>query len=126
MVIDTAGHGLLVRWRFAVTKSTRPMARVLTATLAVATLTYYLDPANGRRRRARITERSAHAARDLLVGAGRAGRDLAHGLAGGRARPRAVFGSRTGESHVLVGRVRACLGRIVWRPGAVDVSRAGP
>jgi uncharacterized membrane protein len=102
------------------------MARVLTATLAVATLTYYMDSANGRRRRARFTERSADAARDLVLGAGRAGRDLAHRLAGMPARTRGLFRSSTVQSTVLVARVRACLRRSISHPGAVHVSLAGP
>jgi len=109
-----------------VTKRVRTVAGFITVIFTVATLTYYLDPSNGRRRRARLSEQSKSAARRMVSGAGRAGRDLAHRVVGFSARVRALFRSGTVEANVLIARVRACLGRIVSHPGAIHVSVTEP
>ena len=107
-------------------KSVGTVARFVTVVLTVATLTYYFDPANGRRRRARLGEQSNATARRVTSGASRAGRDLANRLLGFSARARSLFRSGSVEANVLVARVRACLGRIVSHPGAIHVSVTEP
>lgn len=108
------------------TKPVSTVARLITVVFTVATLTYYLDPSSGRRRRARLTDRSNRAARRVASGAGRAGRDLANRLLGFSARARGLFRTGGVEANVLIARVRACLGRIVSHPGAIHVSVVEP
>lgn len=107
-------------------KPVRSVAGLITVIFTVATLTYYLDPSNGRRRRARLSEQSGRSARRVVSGAGRAGRDLAHRVVGISARARALFRTGGVEANVLIARVRACLGRIVSHPGAIHVSITEP
>jgi len=85
-----------------------------------AGLMYFLDPIRGRKRRARIEEAVVHAQhreRDLL---GRASRDAKHRAQGfvERAKHRP---SPDAPDQVIESRVRACLGRAVSHPGALDV-----
>jgi uncharacterized membrane protein len=102
------------------------VARFITVVFTVATLTYYLDPSSGRRRRARLTEQSGRAARRVASGTQRAGRDLANRLVGVSAKARSLFRTGSVEANVLVARVRSCLGRIVSHPGAIHVSLTEP
>ncbi|HEY5920858.1 MAG TPA: SRPBCC family protein [Kofleriaceae bacterium] len=85
-----------------------------------AGLMYFLDPIRGRKRRARINEAVTHAQnheRDLLA---RAARDARHRVQGvvERAKHRP---SPDAPDQVIESRVRACLGRAVSHPGALDV-----
>lgn len=90
------------------------------AVLVGAGLMYFLDPLRGRRRRARINEALTHAQRherELLGKAARDARHRAHGLVE-RAKHRP---SPDAPDVVIDSRVRACLGRAVSHPGALDV-----
>ena len=85
-----------------------------------AGLMYFFDPIRGRRRRARINEAVAHAERherELLRKASRDARQRAHGFVERLThRPAA-----DAPDEVIEQRVRACLGRAVSHPGAIDV-----
>jgi uncharacterized membrane protein len=86
-----------------------------------AGLMYFMDPIRGRKRRARINEAVQHAQRherDLLAKASRDARQRAHGLVE-RAKHRP---SPDAPDQVIESRVRACLGRAVSHPGALDVA----
>ncbi len=107
-------------------KPARSVARFLTAAFALATLSYYFDPASGRRRRARLSEQSGRALRRLISTTCGAGRDLGNRLAGWIARRRGRLRPSGVEATVLIERVRACLGRIVSHPGAIHVSVTAP
>ena len=81
-----------------------------------AGLMYLLDPVRGRRRRARIHEavmRAERAERELLD---KAARDVKQRMQGFTHRPPA-----DAPDEVIEQRVRACLGRAVSHPGALDV-----
>lgn len=85
-----------------------------------AGLMYFLDPIRGRRRRARINEAVLHAQkheRDLLAKAARDAKQRAHGMIE-RAKHRP---SPDAPDQVVDSRVRACLGRAVSHPGAIDI-----
>jgi uncharacterized membrane protein len=80
-----------------------------------------MDPIRGRKRRARINEAVMHAQRaerELLAKASRDARHRAHGLVE-RAKHRP---SPDAPDQVIESRVRACLGRAVSHPGALDVA----
>lgn len=86
-----------------------------------AGLMYFLDPIRGRRRRARIKEAVTHAERrerELLEKAARDASNRAHGLVERVKHPP----SPDAPDPVIESRVRACLGRAVSHPGALDVS----
>jgi uncharacterized membrane protein len=86
-----------------------------------AGLMYFMDPIRGRKRRARINEAVMHAQRherDLLAKASRDARQRAHGLVE-RTKHRP---STDAPDQVIESRVRACLGRAVSHPGALDVA----
>lgn len=90
------------------------------AVLLGAGLMYFLDPVRGRKRRARINEAVIHAQkreRELFGKAARDARHRAHGLVE-RAKHRP---SPDAPDVVIDSRVRACLGRAVSHPGALDV-----
>lgn len=90
------------------------------AVLLGAGLMYFLDPVRGRRRRARVNEAVTHAQRherQLLGKAARDARHRAHGLVE-RVKHRP---SPDAPDVVVESRVRACLGRAVSHPGALDV-----
>jgi uncharacterized membrane protein len=85
-----------------------------------AGLMYFLDPIRGRKRRARINEAVMHAQRqerELIAKAGRDARHRARGMVE-RAKHRP---SPDAPDQVIDSRVRACLGRAVSHPGALDV-----
>jgi uncharacterized membrane protein len=89
------------------------------AILLGAGLMYFLDPVRGRRRRARINEAVIHAERherELLAKAARDASNRAHGLVE-RVKHRP---SPDAPDQVIESRVRACLGRAVSHPGAID------
>jgi uncharacterized membrane protein len=83
-------------------------------------LMYFLDPVRGRKRRARINEAVIHAQRrerELLAKAARDARQRAHGLVERVTHPPAP----DAPDQVIESRVRACLGRAVSHPGALDL-----
>src|SRR5687768_7783974 len=96
------------------------------AAIGVA-LMYFLDPNSGRRRRARTRDKVVHAARLVNEGAKVTARDTVHRAQGAWAEAKRLF---TGEDEevgddVLVGRVRAELGRVVSHPHAIEVTASG-
>ncbi len=87
---------------------------------------FFLDPAQGRRRRARTRDRVVHAAKVVNDGAKVTARDTVHRAQGAWAEAKRLF-STEGEvaDEVLVARVRAELGRLVSHPHAVEVGSSG-
>jgi hypothetical protein len=86
---------------------------------------YFLDPDRGRRRRAVVRDRFAHAANTSSDALGSLGRDLSHRAAGVLARARGVLSRRPVDDDVLIERVRAKLGRVVSHPHAIAVNATG-
>ena len=96
------------------------------AAIGVA-LMYFLDPNSGRRRRARTRDKVFHAARVVNEGAKVTARDTVHRAQGAWAEAKRLF---TGDEEqitddVLIGRVRAALGRVVSHPHAIEASASG-
>ncbi|HUG22357.1 BON domain-containing protein [Piscinibacter sp.] len=86
-----------------------------------AVVTYYLDPQNGRRRRARVADRIDAATHGAARFASTQGRRAAHqalGLAA-TARSRITDRSQPVDDSQLEGRVRAQLGRTIGYPKAI-------
>ena len=86
-----------------------------------ATVGYLLDPERGRHRRARTRDKFAHVyhAGPRFVGAAR--RDFGNRALGALAQTRGMFSKGVVPDDVLVGRVRARLGRHVAHPRALEV-----
>jgi uncharacterized membrane protein len=97
---------------------------VLLAAGTGALLMYLLDPQQGRRRTALARDKLVHLARMGSDVAEAGGRDLANRATGVLAELRHVVRSGSASDEVLVGRVRARLGRCVSHPHAVQVSAA--
>ena len=87
-------------------------------------LMYFLDPERGRRRRALIRDKVAHAAHAGNDAIGAFGRDISHRLAGVSARARGAFHGGPVDDSVLVERVRSRMGRVVSHPHAIEVDAA--
>jgi uncharacterized membrane protein len=96
--------------------------RSVSGAAVAAAAMYWLDPASGRRRRARLRDQLRSAASDMWDGLVVGGRDLAHRLQGAAARARSSFDEDVIDDSVLVERVRTRLGRAVSHPRAVDVT----
>lgn len=94
---------------------------VLTGLGVGAGLMYLLDPEQGRRRRARVADRIAHARTLTTDAAGATARDMAHRATGLAARVRGAAGRGPTSDLVLTARVRAKLGRLVSHPHALEV-----
>jgi uncharacterized membrane protein len=89
-------------------------------------LMYFLDPNSGRRRRARTRDRMVHAARVVNEGAQVTARDAVHRAQGAWAEAKRLFSHEEEVAEdVLVGRVRAELGRVVSHPHAIEVIASG-
>jgi uncharacterized membrane protein len=89
-------------------------------------LMYFLDPNSGRRRRARTRDRMVHAARVVNEGAMVTARDTMHRAQGAWAGAKRLFSHEEQVADdVLVGRVRAELGRVVSHPHAIEVIASG-
>src|SRR5262249_31799674 len=87
-----------------------------------ARLMYLLDPDRGRRRRARLRDKIKHRAHKAGDALEVAAADLAHRATGRAAETRARFRREDVSDPVLVGRVRAKLGRVVSHPRAIAVA----
>ena len=83
---------------------------------------YFLDPHEGRRRRARTRDKVIHAGKKLNDAGKVTARDTVQRAYGVLASARKLFQHEEVEDAVLVERVRAELGRIVSHPHAVEVS----
>jgi uncharacterized membrane protein len=88
-------------------------------------LMYFLDPNLGRRRRARTRDKVVHAARVVNEGARVTARDAAHRVQGAWAEAKKIFEDEPITDDVLIGRVRAELGRVVSHPHAIEVAASG-
>lgn len=87
---------------------------------------YFLDPTQGRRRRARTRDQVVHVARKVNDGARVTALDTVHRAQGAWAEAKKLFAHAEEVSdEVLVGRVRAELGRVVSHPHAVEVAASG-
>ncbi|WP_116141476.1 BON domain-containing protein [Trinickia diaoshuihuensis] len=102
------------------------------ATLAAgAAVMYYLDPQMGRRRRATLRDKLHSGQRQAASFAGTQAKrtaDQARGLyAKAHAQSSRIFdgGGEPVDDTVLAERVRAQLGRLTSRPGAIDVTASG-
>src|SRR5262245_6596569 len=82
---------------------------------------YFLDPREGRRRRARTRDKVVHAGKRLNEAGKVTARDTAHRAYGVLASARKLFAHEEVDDAVLVERVRAELGRTVSHPHAVGV-----
>ncbi len=87
-----------------------------------AGLMYLLDPAGGRRRRARMRDQVLHATNLTGRAAAATGRDIAHRASGIASRVRGTLRPEPVDDRVLLERVRAQLGRVVSHPRALEVS----
>ena len=85
-------------------------------------LMYFLYPERGRRRRALVRDKVAHATRVGTHGVSSVGLDLSHRAAGLLARVRGAWRTEPVDDEVLVERVRAKLGRFVAHPHAIRVT----
>ena len=94
------------------------------AAMGVA-LMYFLDPNSGRRRRARTRDKVVHAAKVVNEGAKVTARDTVHRVQGAWAEARKMFEHDEVTDEVLIGRVRAELGRVVSHPHAIEVAAVG-
>jgi uncharacterized membrane protein len=85
-----------------------------------ATLMYVLDPVQGRRRRAGARDKIYSALRREREFIGKGRRDLGHRLVGSLAGLRSILTSADAPDQVIVGRVRAAIGRAVSHPSAIE------
>jgi uncharacterized membrane protein len=83
---------------------------------------YFLDPHEGRRRRARTRDKVVHAGKRLNEAGKVTARDTVHRAYGMLASARKLFNHEAVQDAVLVERVRAELGRVVSHPHAVEVA----
>ncbi len=86
---------------------------------------YFLDPQQGRRRRARTRDKAVHAGKVLNEAGKVTARDTAHRVKGVWASTRKLLNHERVEDEVLVGRVRAELGRFVSHSHAIEVAAEG-
>jgi uncharacterized membrane protein len=83
---------------------------------------YFLDPHEGRRRRARTRDKVVHAGKRLNDAGRVTARDTVHRACGVLASARKLFQHEEVADDVLAGRVRAELGRVVSHPHSVEVA----
>src|ERR671914_1002093 len=83
---------------------------------------YFLDPHEGRRRRARTRDKMVHAGKRLNEASKVTARDTVHRAYGMIAATRKLFKHEEVADDVLIERVRAELGRVVSHPHAVEVA----
>src|SRR5687767_13857755 len=83
---------------------------------------YLFDPEQGKRRRARIADKSTHVRTRVLRVVDEGKRDLANRAGSVAGRARSLLFRRGPNNRVLAERVRATMGRYVAHPGAIDVS----
>jgi uncharacterized membrane protein len=93
---------------------------VVTGTIGAAGM-YWLDPDQGRRRRALARDKLAGAAEQLSSAVRAGSRDLKSRARGAGAEVRARFSADDASDEVLAERVRSALGRVVSHPRAIEV-----
>lgn len=96
-------------------------SRLVTAFAAGAAAMYFLDPAAGRGRRARMRDRGVAAGHDAGDYARTSGKRVVDRLQGAAAEARAHLANPPVGDQQLHDRIRAKLGRIVEEPGTVSV-----
>jgi osmotically-inducible protein OsmY len=96
-------------------------SRLVTAFAAGAATMYFLDPAAGRGRRARVRDRGIAAGHDIEDYARTSGRRAVDKLHGAAAEARAHLANPPVGDQQLHDRIRAKLGRIVEEPATVSV-----
>lgn len=97
-----------------------PGTAIAAASLGVATM-YWLDPQQGKRRRAIARDKALHLAHATADLAGKASRDLRNRSRGLGHEVIGAVSAGTIDDQVLVERVRAKLGHHVSHPSAIDV-----
>ncbi len=97
------------------------MNRLLVGGALGALAMYFLDPHEGRRRRARTRDKMVHAGKRLNEAGRVTARDTVHRARGVFATARKLFEHEEVSDAVLVERVRAGLGRAVSHPHALEV-----
>jgi len=111
--------------RSAISQYGTSATAVIGAACASCTAMYLLDPVSGRRRRAWIADK----ARSLLNEVGDAvdvtWRDTTNRLRGLWTRVGSIFDRRQPTDEQITQRVRAQMGRLVWRPRQIEVSVQG-
>ena len=95
--------------------------RLATVFAAGAAIMYYFDPEAGRRRRALARNKSVDAGHQVQDFARSRSKHAADRVQGALARTRARLANEPVDDDRLRERVRSRLGRLVERPGAVDV-----
>jgi hyperosmotically inducible periplasmic protein len=95
--------------------------RIAAAFAAGAAAMYYLDPETGRRRRAMVRDRSVAASHDLEDYASATSKRASDKLHGAAARTRSRVSPEPVDDEQLHERIRSRLGRVVERPGDVEV-----
>jgi uncharacterized membrane protein len=99
----------------------KPNASLIAGAGAGAALAYFLDPAYGPRRRARVRDKMAHSAVLTRRAIGTTSRDALHRTYGTAASLAHLARDERVDDEVLIERVRAKLGRLVSHPHALDV-----
>lgn len=99
-----------------------PAAAAAAGAAAGSVLTYFLDPARGRRRRAMVRDKLVHAAHETTEESQTVARDAQHRAAGFRARLTRPLRRESPTAPRLEERVRAELGRWCSHSGAIDVA----
>jgi uncharacterized membrane protein len=94
----------------------------LTAFALGAAVMYYLDPGRGARRRALLRDKLVHLANKAEDAAETTARDLRNRTRGLAAETRGRFADDDADDPVVVGRVRAEMGRVVSHPHAIIVT----
>ncbi len=85
-------------------------------------LMFLLDPDRGARRRALARDKLIRGSRLARAGAGRTARDMAHRASGMLHEVRASRHLEDVSDDILIGRVRAKLGRVCSHPHAIEVA----
>jgi uncharacterized membrane protein len=101
------------------------MNRILFGSALGALAMYFMDPQQGRRRRARTRDKAVHASRVLNEAGKVTARDTVHRARGVWASTRRLLATEPVGDEVLVGRVRAELGRFVSHSHAIEVAAEG-
>ena len=97
------------------------LLKTLTLVAAGAAAMYYLDPAEGRRRRALVKDKGASAGRNLKASARSTGRHVSDRMHGAMAEMQSGMDDAPVSDDILEERIRSKLGREVERPGDVEV-----
>lgn len=97
------------------------MRSVVSGVAAGLGLMYFLDPAQGRRRRALVRDQMVHAAHKTGDAMDATSRDIANRAKGAVAELRGRFQHREVSDDVLRDRVRARVGAVIGHAGSIDV-----